>query len=136
MSTERSRRGQEGFTLIEVLAAMVIVAVGLLAVQALGIGAARTVVRADHQSELAALATATIEARQQAIRQNPGAVATGQNCDTDAASGISVCVAIENRTTTPSLATGSARVTVRASHPQMVQDTFSISSYVYDPALP
>ena len=56
-------RGEEGFTLIEVLAAMMILAVGLLAVQALGIGAARSVVQADHRSELAAIATATIEAR-------------------------------------------------------------------------
>ena len=129
-------RGEEGFTLIEVLAAMMILAVGLLAVQALGIGAARSVVQADHRSELAAIATATIEARQQVIRQNPGAVTAGQNCATDAGSGIDLCVAVETRTSTPSLAAGSSRVTVQAIHPQMAQDTFSISSYVYDPALP
>ena len=50
-----SRR--EGFTLIEVLIAMVILAVGLLAVEAMGIGAARLVARADRQGEFTALAT-------------------------------------------------------------------------------
>lgn len=136
MRTDRRGTGEAGFTLIEVLAAMVIVAIGLLGVQALGIGAARSVVRADLQSEVAALATATIEARQQAIRQNPAGTPTGEACDTDAGSGIDLCVNVEKRTTTPSLAAGSARVTVRAIHPRMVQDTFRISSYVYDPALP
>jgi prepilin-type N-terminal cleavage/methylation domain-containing protein len=129
-------KGEAGFTLIEVLAAMVIVAIGLLGLQALGIGAARSVVRADHQSELAAVSTASIEAAQQAIRENPAGTPTGQTCDTDVESGIDLCVTVEKRTTTPSLAAGSARLTVRAVHPQMVQDTFSISSYVYDPTLP
>jgi prepilin-type N-terminal cleavage/methylation domain-containing protein len=134
--TDKRIRGEGGFTLIEVLAAMVIVAVGLLGLQALGIGAARSVVRADHQSELAAVATAAIEARQQAVRQNPAGIASGESCDTDAATGIDLCVQVEKRTTDPSLAAGSARVTVRAVHPRLVQDTFNISSYVYDPALP
>lgn len=136
MPTEKRVKGQAGFTLIEVLAAMVIVAIGLLGVQALGVGAARSVARADLQSEVAAIATATIEARQQAIKQNPAGAPTGETCATDAGSGIDLCVNVEKRTTTPSLAVGSARLTVRAIHPRMVQDTFSISSYVYDPALP
>jgi prepilin-type N-terminal cleavage/methylation domain-containing protein len=55
-----SRR--EGFTLIEVLIAMVILAVGLLALEAMGIGAARLVARADRQSEYTAMATADLEA--------------------------------------------------------------------------
>ena len=136
MPTETRVKGEAGFTLIEVLAAMMIVAIGLLGLQALGIGAARSVVRADRQSELAAVSTATIEALQQTIKQNPAGTPTGETCDTDAASGIDLCVMVEKRTTTPSLAAGSARLTVRAIHPQMVQDTFSISSYVYDPTLP
>lgn len=136
MPTKRRVLGEGGFTLIEVLAAMIIVSIGLLGLQALGIGAARSVVRADHQSELASISTATIEALQQAIKQNPAGTPTGQTCNTDGESGIDLCVMVEKRTTTPSLAAGSARLTVQAVHPRMVQDTFSISSYVYDPALP
>jgi prepilin-type N-terminal cleavage/methylation domain-containing protein len=134
--TEQKVRSDAGFTLIEVLAAMMVLAIGLMGLQALGIGAARSVVRADTQSEVAAIATATIEARQQAIRANPGALVAGESCDTDEASGIGICVIVQSSISTPALAAGSARVTVRASHPRMVQDTFSITSYVYDPALP
>lgn len=136
MRTEQRVRSEAGFTLIEVLAAMLVLAIGLMGLQALGIGAARSIVRADHQTELAAIATATIEAQQQAIRHNPGAITTGESCDTDAGSGIGLCVNVQSRSSMPSLPVGSARVTVRANHPQMVQDTFSITSYVYNPALP
>lgn len=63
--TEPRRRrrplGREGFTLAEVLVAMVILAVGLLALEAMGIGAARMVARADRESELTALATDRLE---------------------------------------------------------------------------
>lgn len=129
-------RSDAGFTLIEVLVAMLVLAVGLLGVQALGIGAVRSVVRADAQTELAAIATATTEVEQQAIRQNPAGMVSGESCNTDADSGIDLCVRVQNRNSDASLAPGSARVTVRAIHPRMVQDTFSITSYVYDPALP
>lgn len=57
----RRRLGREGFTLAEVLVAMVILAVGLLALEAMGIGAARMVARADRESELTALATDRLE---------------------------------------------------------------------------
>lgn len=62
-------RGREGFTLVEVLVAMVILAVGLLALEALGIGAARAVARADLQSEYTSLATARMEETLLRIRQ-------------------------------------------------------------------
>ncbi len=55
------RRGREGFTLAEVLVAMVILAVGLLALEAMGVGAARMVARADRESELTALASDRLE---------------------------------------------------------------------------
>lgn len=58
----RGRRGgRGGFTLIEVLVAMVILAIGLLALQAMAIGASRTVVRADRQGEFTAIATTELE---------------------------------------------------------------------------
>lgn len=69
-----SRR--EGFTLIEVLIAMVILAIGLLALESMGIGAARLVARADRQSEYTAMATADLEAALNQFR-TAGAVAGG-----------------------------------------------------------
>ena len=64
------RTGREGFTLVEVLVAMVILAIGLLALEAMGIGAARAVSRADLQSEYTALATERVERALSLIRQN------------------------------------------------------------------
>ena len=61
--------GREGFSLVEVLVAMVILAIGLLALEALGIGAARAVARADVQSEYTALATQQMEETLMRIRQ-------------------------------------------------------------------
>lgn len=58
----RRPSSREGFTLIEVLIAMIILAVGLLALESMGIGAARMVARADRQSEYTAIATADLEA--------------------------------------------------------------------------
>lgn len=63
-------RGREGFSLVEVLVAMVILAIGLLALEALGIGAARAVARADAQSEYTALATQRMEETLMRVRQN------------------------------------------------------------------
>ena len=74
-------RGREGFTLVEVLVAMVILAIGLLALEALGIGAARAVARADVQSEYTALASQRMEETLMRIRQdldlNTGQVLVG-----------------------------------------------------------
>jgi prepilin-type N-terminal cleavage/methylation domain-containing protein len=64
-----TRTGRGGFTLVEVLVAMVILAIGLLALEAMGIGAARAVARADLQSEYTALATDRMEQAISLIRQ-------------------------------------------------------------------
>ena len=121
--------GDAGFTLIEVLAAMLVLAIGLLGVQALAVGAARSIARADHQTEVAGVAIAAMEARQQAIRRDPAVMVSGESCYTDPGSDVDVCVDVEG-------AVGSARITVRAMHPRLVRDTFSITSHVYDPAIP
>ncbi|HYW12298.1 MAG TPA: prepilin-type N-terminal cleavage/methylation domain-containing protein, partial [Longimicrobium sp.] len=71
---ERTRlRGREGFTLVEVLVAMVILAIGLLALEALAVGSARMVARADRESQYSALATERLEGVLQRIdlNQNP-----------------------------------------------------------------
>jgi prepilin-type N-terminal cleavage/methylation domain-containing protein len=63
------RRPRGGFTLIEVLIAIVILAVGLLALEAMGIGAARAVARAGESSEYTALATDKLERALNLARQ-------------------------------------------------------------------
>lgn len=75
MIDERKRgRGREGFTLVEVLVAMVILAIGLLALEALAVGSARMMARADRESQYSALATERLESVLQRIDQgqNPG----------------------------------------------------------------
>jgi type IV pilus modification protein PilV len=69
-------RGTAGFTLIEVLIAMVILAVGLLALESMGIGASRMVARAQVQSEYAAIAADTLERTLNRIRGGAGAAVT------------------------------------------------------------
>lgn len=76
--TEPRRRGREGFTLVEVLVAMVILAVGLLALEALGIGAARMVARADRESQYTALAVERVERAMAQVAANPANVQTGE----------------------------------------------------------
>jgi prepilin-type N-terminal cleavage/methylation domain-containing protein len=75
--TEHRRpSGREGFTLIEVLVALVILAVGLLALEALGIGAARMVSRAQVQDELTQAAAAELETALHEIRESTTPVAS------------------------------------------------------------
>jgi prepilin-type N-terminal cleavage/methylation domain-containing protein len=62
LQARRRVRGQDGFTLIEVLIAMVILAVGLLGLEALGIGAARLVGRAERQGDYINAASTRLEA--------------------------------------------------------------------------
>ena len=69
--------GASGFTLIEVLIAMVILSVGLMALEALGIGAARMVSRADARSEHVARATSRLESIVGQIRSGGGVPAAG-----------------------------------------------------------
>lgn len=76
MATERAARPDAGFTLIEVLIAMVILAIGLLAVESLGIGAARSVQRARVQSAYSALASDELEQAMVTITQAPTAAIT------------------------------------------------------------
>jgi prepilin-type N-terminal cleavage/methylation domain-containing protein len=68
--TRRTQPASEaGFTLIEVLVAMIILAVGLLGLEAMGIGAARSVVMAERQSEYATLASDSLESALHQLRR-------------------------------------------------------------------
>lgn len=78
MSTEpRVRRSQAGFTLIEVLVAMVILSVGLLGLEALGIGAARAVTRASNQTRYTEVASGWLNRELATLRAGTAAPAVG-----------------------------------------------------------
>lgn len=81
MGTDRMRN-PNGFTLIEVLAAMVILAVGLLALESLGIGAASAVRRADVKTTYTAVATDEMEQAINELHRNP-AIVQDRNRTTD-----------------------------------------------------
>jgi prepilin-type N-terminal cleavage/methylation domain-containing protein len=67
------RLNREGFTLIEVLAAMIILAVGLLALESMAIGAARRIAAANRHTEFTQAAGQEIERVLDAVRQAPAA---------------------------------------------------------------
>lgn len=67
-------RGRGGFTLVEVLIAMVVLAVGLLALEAMAIGASRSIATANRMTEYTLIASQQLEATQERVRSglNPG----------------------------------------------------------------
>jgi type IV pilus modification protein PilV len=71
VATEPTPRADAGFSLIEVLIAMIILSVGLLALESLGIGAARTVRRAEVQSTYTATAQDLLEKTMVRITRAP-----------------------------------------------------------------
>lgn len=56
------RRGDAGFTLVEVLVAMVILAIGLLGIEAMAIGASRQIAMANRTTQYTLLGSQEIEA--------------------------------------------------------------------------
>ena len=139
MTSERARlKGQEGFTLIEVLVAMVILAVGLLGLEALSIGAARTLVLAETGNELVAAGTAAMEQGQHKLRRelavSPVVVTTGESCQTRPS--LTVCTKVNIRSTLAALPARNALVSVTVTPARTGAQPFTITSYVFDPALP
>ena len=139
ISRKKRPLGEEGFTLIEVLAAMVILAVGLLALEALGIGAARSLALAETGNDLVAAGTTAMEKGQQRVRREltnaPPAVSTGESCETQAPN-LTVCTDVQTRASLGAIPAGNARVTVTVTTSRAGTVPFSITSYVFDPTLP
>lgn len=127
---QAARRPEAGFTLIEVLAAMIILAVGLLGLEALGIGAARMITVADRQSDYATLASDSLESALHQLRR--GSVPT-QFCLTLARGD-----KLSRTVTFPNASTG--RVTVRAIPNQQSYSAptsdFEVASSVFLPISP
>jgi type IV pilus modification protein PilV len=69
-------RRSAGFTLIEVLIAMVILSVGLLALEALAVGAARTTASSSRRSRYAEAATDTLERTLSRLREGQGSASS------------------------------------------------------------
>ena len=69
----RPRRGDAGFTLLEVLIAMVILSVGLLAIEGMAVGAAKTSASSARRSRYTEVATDYLERTLSALREGQGA---------------------------------------------------------------
>lgn len=137
MTSDRPGPASEaGFTLIEVLMAMLILAVGLLGLEALGIGAARSVTRADRQDETTLAAARVMEERIQEIRRTAPAVNTAERCATDSIFRSYVCSQIVTQDQLATLPAQTARiaVTVRRGAAESVQ--LNLTSHIFDARLP
>jgi prepilin-type N-terminal cleavage/methylation domain-containing protein len=119
------RRAANGFTLVEVLAAFMILSIGLLALEALAIGASRMVARSERLGEYTTEAMSTLEETLSEIRMgfDPGAGS----------------VALQGATmyVTPNAADGgrywTVTVTVRPTADRILAatDSFSVSGYAF-----
>jgi type IV pilus assembly protein PilV len=135
-SDPRRTPAEGGFTLIEVLVAMLILAVGLLGLEALGIGAARTIARADDQSQMTLLAGRVMEERMLDVRRAPGTVNTSMACAGDVETGLYVCSQVSTQATLPSVPANSARIAVTVQDAPDGPVRFNLVSHVFDSGLP
>jgi type IV pilus assembly protein PilV len=87
-------RPDAGFTLLEVLIAMLILAIGLLALEGVAVGAARTTAHASHRSLYTTVATDALERTLSSIRESQ-AVSTTYPSVTSATGGSLATVAIQ-----------------------------------------
>ncbi len=128
MSTEtRGPRGERGFTLIEVLIAMVLLGIALMAVVPLGVIATRQVGLGERNSRSAATATLFLEDALQIIRRDSlprGCAITRPNGDQ---------VTRQVIRSSPSVA--EVRVTVTPERRGMTLRSYTIRSYGFSPTL-
>lgn len=119
---------EAGFTLIEVLIAMLILAVGLLGLEALAIGSARSITLAERQSGFAVIAADSLESAMHQLRQG---TLPRQFCQTDLSFGDRLSRAVD--ASDPTLITVTVSV-LPAPDAQMARpDTFRIGSSLFLP---
>jgi type IV pilus modification protein PilV len=132
VTIKRGRLGSEqAFTLIEVLIALVILAIGILGLEALGIYAVRAVAQADRNSRSAATATLYVEDALQQIRNNR---IPGSCIDKVLANGDRVTRVI----TIGSSASTASRVTVTVTPASRgtLQQPYTLTGLSYTPTIP
>lgn len=122
-------RNRAGFTMIEVLVALIILAIGLLGLEALGIVAVRSVGIANRNSRSAAVATRYLEDALQQIQQD---TARPQSCTGKLLPNgdvVTRTVFIANTASEPSRVV----VTVTPEARGTTQRPYTVSGYVYFP---
>lgn len=133
----RAPRGNEGFTLIEVTIAMVILAVGLLSLEALGIGAARVVTLSEKQGRYATLAASTMETMRNDIRADPAALPIDQTTYVLVGGGDTAAVKREATKQDVKQARLTVTVSPKSPGPRLVRAApVVLNSYLFDPRIP
>jgi type IV pilus assembly protein PilV len=133
-ASSEARRRDGGFSLIEVLIAMVILAVGLLGLEAMGVSAGKLSARADRRSLYAVAATDAMEKMLGTLREGNGAAGTTtftvkNAAGTSLADG-SVIVASGGSTTSPALTRWDVTVRVIPKSSADLADSVNVSSSV------
>jgi prepilin-type N-terminal cleavage/methylation domain-containing protein len=134
--TRTPRTSVSGFTLIEVVIALVILAVGLLGLEALGIAASKMAARATVQSEYTSRAGTRLESLIGRIRSDDLTLTSPYSASSyvTSASGRAVATMAERATKTGN--TWSVRISVRpgSTHPVLAtRDSIYLTANVYDP---
>ncbi|HEY0150632.1 MAG TPA: prepilin-type N-terminal cleavage/methylation domain-containing protein [Longimicrobium sp.] len=133
----RAPRGNEGFTLIEVMIAMVILAVGLLSLEALGIGAARVVTLSEKQGRYATLAASSMESLRHEIRNAPAALPINQTTEVLLVGGDTALVKREATRQAVKQARLTVTVSPKATGSRLVRAApVVLNSYLFDPQIP
>lgn len=138
MTSEHGRRTpRDGFTLIEVLFAFLILSFGLLGVQALAAGSSRLVTRAERQGEYMTLASTQMEATMRTLRRGTPPAGT-TTTDTPIPGAVMRTVVTPGTATSGSvrLYTIEVRITPTAANavrqaPLRTADTFTLTGNVY-----
>ena len=128
MPSKNQMRDTGGFTLIEVLVAMVILAIGLMSLEALTIGSARSIAIADRQSGYATIASDSLEA---AVHQLRAGTVPSQFCQSNLQFGDRLSRQID--VTNPRLPRVTVRVIPNPSSLNAPSSDFVLSSSVFVP---